>query len=78
MRRDFRLDRDVYKRLLAEYREGDATYMQIEEEEKGRAANVIFVGAEFENFEMKNLYKSLNLIKPDVVVMQVRPDLVLD
>lgn len=64
--------------MLSEYREGDVTYMQIEEEEKGRAANVIFVGAEFENFEMKNLYKSLNLIKPDVVVMQVRPDLVLD
>jgi hypothetical protein len=43
-----------------------------------RAANVIFVGADFENFELKNLYKSLNLIKPDLIMMQVRPDLVLD
>ena len=43
-----------------------------------RAANVIFVGADFEDFEVKNLYKSLNLIKPDLIMMQVRPDLVLD
>jgi hypothetical protein len=34
--------------------------------------------ADFENFEVKNLYKSLNLIKPDLIMMQVRPDLVLD
>jgi hypothetical protein len=39
---------------------------------------VIFVGADFEEFEVKNLYKSLNLIKPDLIMMQVRPDLVLD
>ena len=39
---------------------------------------MIFVGAEFEEFEVKNLYKSLNLIKPDLIMMQVRPDLVLD
>jgi hypothetical protein len=39
---------------------------------------VIFVGADFEGFEVKNLYKSLNLIKPDLIMMQVRPDLVLD
>jgi hypothetical protein len=43
-----------------------------------RAANVIFVGAEYKEFEVKNLYKSLNVIKPDLVIMQVRPDLVLD
>ena len=39
---------------------------------------MIFVGADFEEFEVKNLYKSLNLIKPDLIMMQVRPDLVLD
>ena len=39
---------------------------------------MIFVGADFEGFEVKNLYKSLNLIKPDLIMMQVRPDLVLD
>jgi hypothetical protein len=39
---------------------------------------VIFVGADFEEFEVINLYKSLNLIKPDLIMMQVRPDLVLD
>ena len=43
-----------------------------------RAANVIFVGADFEDFEVKNLYKSLNLVKPDIVLLQLRPDLVFD
>jgi hypothetical protein len=36
------------------------------------------VGADYQNFEEKNLYKSLNLIKPDAIVLQVRPDIVLD
>ena len=39
---------------------------------------MIFVGADFEDFEVKNLYKSLNVIKPDLVMVQARPDLVLD
>jgi hypothetical protein len=43
-----------------------------------RAANVIFIGADYEDFDVKNLYKSLNVIRPDLVVIQVRPDLVLD
>ncbi len=43
-----------------------------------RAANVIFIGADYADFEVKNLYKSLNVIRPDLVIMQVRPDLVLD
>ena len=46
--------------------------------DKTRAANVLFVGADYEDFEVKKLYKSLNVIKPDLVLLQVRPDLVLD
>jgi hypothetical protein len=47
-------------------------------QDKTRAANVVFVGADYEDFEVKKLYKSLNVIKPDLVLLQVRPDLVLD
>ena len=43
-----------------------------------RAANVIFIGADWKDFELKNLYKSLNVIKPDLVMLQLRPDLVMD
>lgn len=45
---------------------------------KQRAANVIFMGADYDNFEVKNMYKALNVAKPDIVLLQVRPDLVLD
>lgn len=36
------------------------------------------MGADYDDFEEKNIYKALNLIKPDAIVLQVRPDLVLD
>ena len=36
------------------------------------------MGADFDNFEVKNMYKALNVAKPDVVLLQVRPDLVLN
>ncbi len=44
----------------------------------GRNANLIFLGADFKDFEAKNLYKALNLVKPDVIVVQVRPDEILE
>jgi hypothetical protein len=50
----------------------------VQVESERRAANVIFMAADFKEFEVKNLYKSLNLVKPDVILMQVRPDSVLD
>ena len=67
------MEREIYQNLLKQYRNGDVTYVQLEDR-----ANVIFMGADYSNFELKNLYKSLNLIKPDLVMLQVRPDLVLD
>lgn len=36
------------------------------------------MGADFEKLEVKNIYKALNLVKPDIVLLQVKPDLVLD
>lgn len=67
--------------MLKLHKKGDVTYVQIEDQvtsERQRAANAIFVGADYENFEVKNMYKSLNLVKPDVILLQVRPDLVLE
>ena len=77
---NFRLEREAYQSMLRQYREGDVTYVQIDQvyDSTQRASNVILVGADFEEFKVKNLYKSLNVIKPDLVMMQVRPDLVLD
>ncbi len=77
LKKSFRLEREAYQHMIKKYRRGDVTYVQIDEEE--RAANVIFIGAEYEEeFEVKKLYKSLNVIKPDMVMIQVRPDLVLE
>lgn len=35
----------------------------------GRHSNLIFLSADFKEFEPKNLYKALNLVKPDIVVV---------
>lgn len=45
----------------------------------GRKTNVIFFGANFDdNFPSKNLYKALNVAKPDLVFVQISPDYLLD
>lgn len=78
---NFRLEREAYQGLMKAHKRGDVTYVRLEgslSEGRKREANAIFIGADYENFEVKNLYKSLNLVKPDVVVLQVRPDLVLE
>ena len=44
----------------------------------GRQTNVIFFGANFnETFPSKNLYKALNVSKPDLVMVQLSPDYLL-
>ena len=72
----FKLEREVYQRMLKDYKDGDVTYVQIEG--PNRNANVILMGADFDKLEVKNIYKALNLVKPDIVLLQVKPDLVLD
>ena len=32
------------------------------------------VGAEYEKVELKNVYKSMNVAKPDLIMVQLRPD----
>lgn len=76
---NYRLDRDIYQKFLTQHKDGDVTYVQIDQQvkDKHRSSNVILMGADYENFEEKNIYKALNLVKPDAILLQVRPDLVL-
>ncbi|CDW83262.1 UNKNOWN [Stylonychia lemnae] len=76
---NFYLDRQTYKQLLEKYRKvNDVTYVHIDQPESFRSSNVLFVGADFEDFTLKNIYKSLNVFKPDLVLLQLRPDDVLN
>lgn len=38
------------------------------------AKNIIFFGADYENIEMKNLYKAMTIAKPDLVLVQLGPE----
>lgn len=41
--------------------------------------NVVFFGANYlDSYPIKNLYKALNVFKPDALLVQMRPDLLLD
>jgi hypothetical protein len=53
--------------MLNDFKEGDVTYVKIDQENYNRHANVIFMGAK--ELEVKNIYKSLNLVKPDAVLI---------
>ena len=49
------------------------------ENERGRKTNVIFFGANFnDEFPVKNLYKALNVAKPDMVMVQLSPNYLLE
>lgn len=44
--------------------------------EDGR--NVVIFGADYSELNVKNLYKALNVAKPDVVLVQLPPNLLLN
>ena len=45
----------------------------------GRQTNVILFGANYnDDFVSKNLYKALNVAKPDLVMVQLSPDYLLE
>jgi len=45
----------------------------------GGSTNLVLFGATYEQyFPIKNLYKALNVFKPDAVVVQLHPDLLLE
>ena len=69
---EFKLSKEVYKKLLKECESGDVTYVRLKSRDKetNHQTNVIFFGANFDNeFPAKNLYKALNVAKPDVVLV---------
>ena len=64
----FRLDRMTYLDYVHTSRAGEVTYKRHNE------SNVIFVGANYNNISLKNIYKLLNSAKPDLVLIQLKPD----
>ena len=62
----FKIERKVYKGYLDQCQYGDISYVRLPDTE----SNIIFFGPNSnEKFELKNLYKALNMIKPDCVLM---------
>jgi len=71
----FRITRPAYQQFLGHCQNGDMTYVRLKHPERHDAANVILFGAQFdEHFPIKNLYKALNVVKPDCLLLQLRPD----
>jgi len=60
----FRLDREIYKTIMHQCKGGDVSFVR-----SRQGKNVIFFGADYEQLEIKNLYKALNVAKPDLVLV---------
>ena len=73
----FKMTRPQYQYLLEKCEDGDVTYVRMNNEAK---TNVVFFApdSQSKDFKPKNLYKALNLVKPDIVLAQMSPDLLLD
>jgi hypothetical protein len=70
------MSREQYKFLLSSCEEGDVTYVRMNNTQK---TNVVFFGPNLSNnFPAKNIYKALNLTKPDKVLVQMNPEILLD
>ena len=68
----------MYLQFLSECLHGDLTYLRMRKNARGIQTNVIFFGANFgEAFPSKNLYKALNVAKPDLVMVQLSPEYLL-
>ena len=53
-------------------------YLMIQQEEQGRLANVILFGADYGSIQSKSIYKALNVVKPDVILLCLSPEFDLD
>ena len=77
---EFKLSKVMYQQLLKQCYGGDVTYVKLKSRDKDneRKTNIIFFGANFDNdYPAKNLYKALNVAKPDLVMVQMSPDYLL-
>lgn len=74
------MSREIYKELLEKCEKGDVTYVRNQKNEvTGQQTNLIFFGANFDNeFPAKNLYKAMNVARPDLVLVQMDPLNLLD
>ena len=71
----FRITRDAYHKFLRDCRGGDMTYVRLVNPIDNQSTNVILFGANFDDdFPLKNLYKALNVVRPDTLLLQIRPD----
>ena len=63
----FKMTRPQYQYLFDKCEDGDVTYVRMNNEAR---TNVVFFAPDSESkeFKPKNLYKALNLVKPDVVL----------
>ncbi len=69
----FRLDREIYKSILNKHKNGDVAYVRTQTDK-----SVVFFGADYENINIKNLYKAMTVAKPDLVLVQIPPHYILD
>ena len=75
----FRLERKAYQQYLEKCKSGDISYLRLQNSEEAEdVSNVVFFGANYDDyFPIKNLYKAMNLVKPDAILVQLRPDVLL-
>ena len=72
------MTRKAYQQFIEKSKNGDAAYLRIKQV-NGHSSNVLFFGANYDNyFPIKNLYKALNTIRPDALLLQIAPDTILD
>jgi hypothetical protein len=45
------------------------TYLQLGKPDQDKQTNVILFGADYKELPVKNLYKALNVAKPDLIMM---------
>jgi len=58
---------------LHKHKNGDVAYVRTQTDK-----SVVFFGADYENINIKNLYKAMTVAKPDVVLVQIPPHYILD
>lgn len=67
---EFKIERKAYQQFIQKCENGDMSYYRLENQ-NGSSSNVILFGANYNaDFPLKNLYKALNLCKPDAIVLQ--------
>ena len=74
----FRIERKAYQQILESCYGGNMSYLRVAHPDHDSSANVVFFGANYNDyFPVKNLYKAMSIIKPDAIVVQLKPDILL-